>query len=463
MWLCDTLEECAATALAFVPLDEAPLWSLYEDVETRRNNLMPDSVSASELHIQEHMWNSRAELSMLISLACLLIVGWVHVGLPPGDDFQDGTTQGWTTGSANPNPPSWVSSGGPDGTGDGFLKIEGNGLPGSGGNLVAFNTEQWAGDYLASGVVGIRADVRNLDENPLVIRLRFEGREGSFLTASAANLPAGGDWQSVVWPAAAFSEGVNVAEVLSRVSKLRVLHAPTGDGAAPVEGVLGIDNVMALSGDSCLDATLGKEELALCHVYCEILECDRHPDPTRACAAIESNFSRRTGELPPCVFDRDGDGWLDELDNCPEDPNFDQSDLDGDGVGNLCDNCPDDPNPDQAGDVCECPCFARSEIADLIATLSDATTYQGLVCFDERPDVKPLTFISALRSDGAPCGSASEVCSALAAEFTEDNTCQYNPPAPAAQVLEGGIDERQRENCRALILDEAEAAGLACN
>lgn len=38
--------------------------------------------------------------------------------------------------------------------------------------------------------------------------------------------------------------------------------------------------------------------------------------------------------------DGDGDGIIDCLDNCPDDPNADQSDVDGDGTGDVCD--PDD-------------------------------------------------------------------------------------------------------------------------
>ena len=71
--------------------------------------------------------------------------------------------------------------------------------------------------------------------------------------------------------------------------------------------------------------------------------------------------------------DRDGDGVPDNVDNCPDTPNADQSDLDGDGIGDACDpdidgdgvlngsdNCPTTPNADQAdldgdglGDVCD--------------------------------------------------------------------------------------------------------------
>jgi arylsulfatase A-like enzyme len=38
--------------------------------------------------------------------------------------------------------------------------------------------------------------------------------------------------------------------------------------------------------------------------------------------------------------DRDGDGVLDEADNCPEAPNPDQRNSDGDSRGDACDNCP---------------------------------------------------------------------------------------------------------------------------
>ncbi|NAS31796.1 T9SS type A sorting domain-containing protein [Flavobacteriaceae bacterium R38] len=70
--------------------------------------------------------------------------------------------------------------------------------------------------------------------------------------------------------------------------------------------------------------------------------------------------------------DNDGDGVLNDVDNCPNTPNPDQADADGNGIGDVCqdtdfdgvidinDNCPNTPNPDQAdadgdgmGDVCQ--------------------------------------------------------------------------------------------------------------
>ena len=58
--------------------------------------------------------------------------------------------------------------------------------------------------------------------------------------------------------------------------------------------------------------------------------------------------------------DRDGDGVIDNLDNCRGNPNIAQEDTDGDGVGNVCDNCPYNSNPwqldndgDFLGDACD--------------------------------------------------------------------------------------------------------------
>jgi rhodanese-related sulfurtransferase len=53
-------------------------------------------------------------------------------------------------------------------------------------------------------------------------------------------------------------------------------------------------------------------------------------------------------ETAACV-DSDGDGFNDDLDNCPADHNPGQADSDGDGIGNFCDG--DCPNLDGANPV----------------------------------------------------------------------------------------------------------------
>uniref|UniRef100_A0A452TTV0 Cartilage oligomeric matrix protein n=1 Tax=Ursus maritimus TaxID=29073 RepID=A0A452TTV0_URSMA len=53
------------------------------------------------------------------------------------------------------------------------------------------------------------------------------------------------------------------------------------------------------------------------------------------------------GKGDACDDDIDGDRIRNSLDNCPRVPNSDQKDSDGDGVGDACDNCPQKSNPDQ--------------------------------------------------------------------------------------------------------------------
>ena len=53
-----------------------------------------------------------------------------------------------------------------------------------------------------------------------------------------------------------------------------------------------------------------------------------------------------TGATGP---DRDGDEWPDDIDNCPDLPNYEQRDRDRDGIGNECDTCPSTPNNDPNG------------------------------------------------------------------------------------------------------------------
>ncbi len=63
------------------------------------------------------------------------------------------------------------------------------------------------------------------------------------------------------------------------------------------------------------------------------------------------------------ALDSDGDGHLDDVDNCDFDANPGQEDVDSDGLGDACDNCPDIANAGQEdfdvdgiGNVCdECP------------------------------------------------------------------------------------------------------------
>ena len=408
----------------------------------------------------------RSSFSLALALAVVLGASVASaIAVEQSDDFQDGTTQGWTSGSANPQPPSWVPDGGSLGAGDGFLRVEGAGGEGPGSNLVAFNTGQWTGNYLAAGVRAIRADLRNLGPSALEIRLLFEGPGGGFVSIDAVSLAPGGGWR-----VARFEVGPDALEgpgsfeaTLADVGKLRILHVPGGDDAEPVEGVLGVDNVTALSGDACRDAGLSQGALGVCSAYCEALDCDGEAPraSARACARLASLLERRTGDRPPCeIADADADGVADDFDNCPETPNGDQADADDDGFGDACDNCPVDPNPDQedsfgtegVGDVCDCPCFTT---ADVRAIAEDERC--DPFCVVDRPTSLGLVALQ--------CSPARPDFSAVVELFTDfggDPLCQLNLPAPDASVVIQGLSESQADSCRAYVLEAGEASGVEC-
>jgi hypothetical protein len=196
--------------------------------------------------------------------ACALIAGLASargaaaVTLGQVDDFEDGTTQGWIInllGFGGGTPPANVPDGGPGGAGDSFLLLTSNGTPGPGGRLVAINASQWSGDYLAAGVTGISASVRNLGATDLALRLYFaDPTTGSptneAISTDAILLPTGGAWTDVVFPIlpddlTALTGSVEAA--LSGATQLRLLHSALA--VFPPNAItaqLGVDAISAI-------------------------------------------------------------------------------------------------------------------------------------------------------------------------------------------------------------------------
>lgn len=201
-------------------------------------------------------------MKLLISLAVLAaaalapqMAGAVAIGQT--DTFQTGIDNwfagGLGLGQVPPIPPQVVPTGGPGGAGDAFLEITGLGGFGPGSKITAINGTQWAGNYLAAGVGGIAMDLRNLGGTDLTVRLQLEDPIGGppadeAVTIFDAVLPAGGDWQHVVFPISAsdlFPIVGDPTTLLSQVTFLRIIQNPSVGESAPVAGVLGVDNIAA--------------------------------------------------------------------------------------------------------------------------------------------------------------------------------------------------------------------------
>jgi len=76
--------------------------------------------------------------------------------------------------------------------------------------------------------------------------------------------------------------------------------------------------------------------------------------------------------------DDDLDLIASNVDNCPDDTNFNQDDAEDDGVGDLCDNCPTTFNPTQSdtdtdgvGDACDCTAPGEDADGDGICSVAD--------------------------------------------------------------------------------------------
>jgi hypothetical protein len=114
--------------------------------------------------------------------------------------------------------------------------------------------------------------------------------------------------------------------------------------------------------------------------------------------------------------DADDDGVIDSEDNCPSNPNADQTDTDGDGIGDACDAFPNDPNNDVdedgvSGDIDNCP-----EVANADQTNSD-TDGLGDAC-DEDDD-----------NDGIADGDDSCPLEAETVnDFQDEDGCPDTPP-----------------------------------
>lgn len=173
-------------------------------------------------------------------------------------DFEDGSTQGWTAGGgpggAVPLFPPAVATGGPAGPADQHLRIRSIGGSGAGSQLTAINRDGWDGDYLAAGLTQVTADLRNFGPGDLYVRLvliDFDNQRHA--STGAVFLASGGGWTDGVFSLAAADliagQGA-VADLLASVTELRIwaagdpdaLYLP-GFSSPGVVAELGVDNL----------------------------------------------------------------------------------------------------------------------------------------------------------------------------------------------------------------------------
>lgn len=188
-----------------------------------------------------HLLIAAALLAAVSSPARAIMVGQV-------DTFQNGAVSGWISGAAHPLPPSVVTGGGPAGSADNYLLLQATGLQGAGGKLVAFNREQWTGDYNAAGISAITMDLRNFGATDLLLRLYVDGPNGSTgISTMPISLAAGSGWATVSFAMTPDALSGLATTALSGVTQLHLFHAlsPFYPGQN-IATQLGVDNISAV-------------------------------------------------------------------------------------------------------------------------------------------------------------------------------------------------------------------------
>lgn len=121
-----------------------------------------------------------------------------QIALGQTDTFEDGFTANWNGSPFAPYQPTNISTGGPLGVGDHYLRVQSNGASQSGGKLAMYNSFQWAGNYSAAGVRVVEMDIKNFGSTALLMRPTMFGIEGTRYTSSNAfsySLPINSGWR----------------------------------------------------------------------------------------------------------------------------------------------------------------------------------------------------------------------------------------------------------------------------
>ncbi|QDV33874.1 PEP-CTERM sorting domain-containing protein [Tautonia plasticadhaerens] len=193
------------------------------------------------------------------------------------DDFEDGTTQGWTVNFAGMAPPpadalpTVVSTGGPGGAADSFLMLTSLGGNGPGSRLSVGNLDpRWTGDYLAAGVRAITMDVNNFGSTELALRLAFEDPTAGppsnvAFSTDALIVPTGSGWMTVTFligPGDLTAGLGDVDAALTGATLIRLYHSPDPNFPNPVSPIpavvaqLGIDNIAVVPEPASLVLTV---------------------------------------------------------------------------------------------------------------------------------------------------------------------------------------------------------------
>jgi len=175
------------------------------------------------------------------------------------DDFERSTAKNWTKDNYAAVPNQNITTDGPNGTDDNFLRLESINGTGLDSRLVTYNNAQWQGDYVDAGVTYISMDVRNSGATIITLRLSFENdnwtNDPRWSSTNPISVIPGEGWQTIVFPIdeeslTRLGHTNSYNGTFSAITEVRIIHndAPDWEGDS-IEAILDIDNMQARDED----------------------------------------------------------------------------------------------------------------------------------------------------------------------------------------------------------------------
>lgn len=172
------------------------------------------------------------------------------------NDFENGQVSGWTNGGSAPDPTN-ITSGGPAGANDNYLRVTSTGGFGAGSRLVTLNQNQrWTGNFNTDRIDAVTMDLKNFAQNPasqpLRLRIAFEGSGGTWFASTTPVLLNDANWHAARFDLTSSAltriEGsATLASALASVTEFRIVHSASpnyrGDTIA---ASFGVDNIRAV-------------------------------------------------------------------------------------------------------------------------------------------------------------------------------------------------------------------------
>ncbi|MBU1221263.1 thrombospondin type 3 repeat-containing protein [Myxococcota bacterium] len=165
------------------------------------------------------------------------------------------------------------------------------------------------------------------------------------------------------------------------------------------------------------------------------------------------------------IIDRDGDGIVDSLDNCPLTPNPLQENADGDGRGDACDNCPDTACPydciigtDEDGttkNLCVQFCYGDNFLEEGVPLAGFSNAECGGYLTGELCSVEYPPYLSDSGYEiPIGVGICAQECDFLSNDCPENESClssmwssPYRDPATICVAEEINYERDEQRNC----------------